>query len=141
MPRSAEQIGVSLPVLKAAVNAVLKERAERVAAERLQQDREHKRKDKQRTVEEREQQRSKRLAEKQAEQEKRHAEKEAERAKRKAEKEAERKAKEKANGFTTLARLPVARHAKQLERLAEQLGEDVAVLRKRVRGFPWYRRR
>ena len=41
LPKRAEEIGVSEKVLKSAVTAVLHERARRIAAKRLEQDREH----------------------------------------------------------------------------------------------------
>lgn len=50
--------------------------------------------------------------------------KEAEREGRRAEREAERKSKEKAKGFGNILRLPVARHDKELRKLAERLGGD-----------------
>ena len=67
------------------------------------------------------------------------ADKEAEKgrvkAEREAEKEAERKTKKKAKAFGTIARLPVARHAGELDRLAERIGEDAAVLREEFDDF------
>jgi hypothetical protein len=62
--------------------------------------------------------------------------KETERAKLEAEKEAERKTKKRMKGFAAITRLPVARHDKELERLAERLGgEDVAALREAFEEF------
>jgi hypothetical protein len=43
--------------------------------------------------------------------------------------EAARKAKEKQKTFANITRLPVARHEKELARLAKRLGEDLAALR------------
>ena len=49
--------------------------------------------------------------------------------------EAARKAKEKQKTFANIARLPVARHEKELARLAKRLGEDVAALREEFAEF------
>ena len=50
-------------------------------------------------------------------------------------KEAARKAKEKQKTFANIPRLPVARHEKELARLAKRLGEDVAALREEFAEF------
>jgi hypothetical protein len=136
LPKRAEEIGVPIMTLKKAVNAVLREWAERTAAERLKQDRARVQQEKQRIAEQRqldrvrkEEARERQQAKKQHEREEKRLAKEGEREQRKAEKEAERKAKDKAKTFGNLARLPVARHEKELKRLAARLGEDVAALR------------
>ncbi|WFU37599.1 DUF3631 domain-containing protein [Bradyrhizobium sp. CB82] len=119
-PLRAEALGTTSAILKTAVKAIIDERAKREAAEE--------RKKKQLAKE-------KAQAAKEAERVKRQAEKQAEQEKRRAEKESAHKSKEKIMGFATLARLPVARQAKELGRLAERLGEDVAVLRKECEDF------
>jgi hypothetical protein len=147
LPIRAKLIGVTDKVIKSAVHAELHERAMRTAAENLAKDRERRqleerrlaeqkeldrnRKEKTRQRRETKQQtdREKREAKKEADQEKRRAEKEAERQARKAEKAAAKKEKEKAKTFGTIMRLPVDRHQKELERLAERLKEDVETLR------------
>ena len=128
--------------LKKAVNAVLREWAERTAAERLTQDRARVQQEKQRIADQRqldrvrkEEARERPQAKKQQEREEKQLAKEAEREQRKAEKEAERKAKEKTKTFGNLARLPAARHDKELKRLAERLGEDLVALRKEFAEF------
>jgi chemotaxis protein histidine kinase CheA len=102
-----------------------KERAEAAAQERREHDRECK--EKARTKRESDKA-EKDAAKRQAAAEKA-AEQKAEREKRKAEKEIERKAKDKTKTFGAIMRLPTARHDKELQRLAERLGEDTAALR------------
>jgi hypothetical protein len=147
LPKRAEQIGVIEKVLKSALHAELKERAMRFAAENLAKETVRKEQEQQRLAEQREddrrrkeekrerdaekkaQEKHERDARKADEREKRLAKQKAEREKRKAEKEAEKKQKEKAKGFGIIMRLPTARHEKELQRLAERLGEDTAALR------------
>jgi chemotaxis protein histidine kinase CheA len=147
LPKHAEQLSISEKVVKSAVHAALRERAMRFAAENLAKETERRRLEQQRVAKQREDDRrrkeekrerdaEKKAAEKRerdankaAEREKRLAKQKAEREKRKAEKEAEKKQKEKSKGFGIIMRLPTARHEKELERLAERLGEDAAALR------------
>jgi putative DNA primase/helicase len=131
MERCADTLAIPLKTLKAAVNAVLKERSKRVAAERLQQDREHKRQHEQRTTEDRKEEQHAKEKERKQQQ----AEKKKEHERLQAELEAKRKEKEKQKAFGILAPQPVAQHAKELQRLAERLGEDVAALRKQFEAF------
>src|SRR5262249_19440419 len=153
LSKRAEEIGVPERVLKSAVSAVLHERAKRVAAERLEQDREHRRQQEQRVAEQREadrirkeearerrrakqaEEREQRRLAKEAERERRRAEKQAQHAKREAERAAVRKSKERAKGLTNISRLPVARHEQELKRLAARLGEDAAVLRQEFEAY------
>ncbi len=128
-PHRFEPLGKALGIsperviksIKAALAAILKERE---AARKVEQKREHELAEQQRRSEDEERRRIKLQQEQQ-----RVVEQRAEQDRLKAAKEAERRVKLKAKGFTTIARLPVARHEKQLERLAGQLGEDLAVLR------------
>jgi hypothetical protein len=153
LTKRAEEIGLPERVLKSAVSAVLRERAMRVAAEQLQQDREHRRQQEQRAAEQHEmdrrrkeeerkrqqakqaEEREQRRLAKEAEWERRRTEKRAERAKREAERAALRKSKEKAKGLGNISRLPVARHEQELKGLAARLGEDAAVLRQEFEEF------
>jgi putative DNA primase/helicase len=77
---------------------------------------------------EREQKREQRRIEKEAERQQ-------ERERRRIEKEAERKNKEKLKTFGNLLKLPVARHEKELQRLAARLDEDVTMLRQEFDEF------
>jgi putative DNA primase/helicase len=124
LPRSAEAIGVEPATLKAAMNAILKERAKSVAADRRREDR----KEQQRAAEERKADQLTKQEALEQERERERLEKEQAREKQRAEKAAANKEKEKQKAFATFARLPVARHSKELERLAEKLGEDAAAL-------------
>jgi hypothetical protein len=153
LPKRAEEIGVSEKVLKSAVTAVLRERSMRVAAERLEQDREHRRQQEQRIAEQREmdrrrkeearerhrakqaEEREQQWLAKEADRERRHAEKQAEHARREAERAALRKSKERTKGLANISRLPVARHEQELKRLAARLGDDAAVLRQEFEEF------
>jgi len=153
LPNRAEEIGVSEKVLKSAVIAMLRERAERAAAERLEQDREYRRQQEQRVAEQREmdhrrkeearerdrakqaEERERRRLAKEAAREKRRVEKQAEHAKQEAERVAFRKSKERAKGLANISQLPVARHEHELKRLAARLGEDAAVLRQEFEEF------
>src|SRR5262249_39101017 len=60
------------------------------------------------------------------------AERQAEEERRRIEKEIERKERERAKAFDTILKLPVAQHNQELQRLAEQLGEAVEVLREEL---------
>jgi putative DNA primase/helicase len=111
MAKSAETLGVKIEVLKAAVSATIKKRDD----EERKQERKLQRREKDRA----------RHEEKQRTDDK----KEQEREQKQAEQEAKRQEREKRKAFGNLARLPVARHEKELERLAEKLGEDVAAVR------------
>jgi hypothetical protein len=153
LAKRAEEVGVSEKVLKSAVSAVLRDRAKRVAAEQLEQDRQHRRRQEQRVAEQREtdrirkeearerhrteqaEEREQRRLSKEAELERRRAEKRAEHAKREAERAVLRKSKEKAKGLSNISRLPIARHEQELKRLAVRLGEDAAVLRQEFEEF------
>ena len=137
IPKCAEALGVPVMTLKATVHAVLRERSNRTAAERLEQDRARKRQEERRVAEQRDQDRirkeearERQRAKKEEEREEKRLAKEREQEKRKADKEAERKAKDKAKTFGNLAKLPVAHRDKELKRLAERLGEDIMALRK-----------
>jgi hypothetical protein len=131
LPRRAEEIGVSDKALKSAVTAVLHEWARRTAAERLEQDRERKRQQDQRAAEQRE---FDRIRKEEAHEQRRLAKERAKEAER-ATREAERKNNEKAKAFGNISRLPVARHDKELARLAARLCEDIAALRKQFEEF------
>jgi colicin import membrane protein len=144
LPKRAEAIGVSEKVLNSAVRSTLQERAKRVAAERLEQDRERKRQQEQRAAEQREidrrrkeEARERHHAKQAKAQEQRRLAKEAERERRRAEQQAERallrKSKEKAKRLAGISRLPVAQHESELKRLAARLDEDVAALRQELR--------
>jgi putative DNA primase/helicase len=147
--RKAKELGVAEKDLKATVSAVLRERAMQTAARRLEEDRAAELQAKAAAKEQDELDRIAKVAKqakkeadtaaKQAKKETAAAEKaakrEAEREQQKAEKEAERKAKEKAKTFGSIMRLPVARHEKELLRLADRLGEDAATLRDEFKEF------
>ena len=142
LPRRAEEIGVAEKVLRSAVRAVLNERARRVAAGRLEQDRERKRQEEQRDAEQRElerirkaEEKARQTEEKEGRQLAKEAERQAERERRKAEKAALQKAKAKVKAIGNIARLPVARHEPELNKLAARLGEDVATLRREFEEF------
>jgi hypothetical protein len=117
----AKAIGIEpddiIKTLKVVVPVILKERGKAEKAEAR-----------------REQQQEKAQADAQAQQEEecRQAEKA---AKLKAEKEAKAKADDKEKTSSTIARLPVASHVKELERLAERIGEDIAALREEFKDF------
>jgi hypothetical protein len=133
LPRSAERLGVDPKVLAALVEAQIKNR-EQSAAKKLQKDRlEEQRAERLRKLE-RDQQRERHIgdaAKTKAEKEReKREEKEAERQK----KEAERKTKQKAMAFGNILKLPVARHERELAKLAERLGEDMAALREEFEG-------
>jgi hypothetical protein len=126
-----EHFGVSPAEMKALILARLKDIEKAKAEERRIETRDkkkHKADVKEKEIVETEKQKAEAAAKKAAKQE-------AERAKREAEKEAERKAKEKAKTFGNIMRLPVARHEKELQRLAERLDEDVVALREEFQEF------
>jgi len=143
MPKRAEVVAVSVATLKSAVTAVLRERAMRTAAEQLEKECERNRQEQERLAKERKERedaRKRQWAQKQEKREQQHAKndeerdqkrlaKMAEREERRAEREAERKSNEKAKGLRNIMRLPVARHDKELRRLAERLGGDEPALR------------
>jgi hypothetical protein len=131
LPKRAEQIKVSPSTLKAAVTAIIKQRTESEAAERLQQTHKSTQHEKQRSFEDKRE----RQDAKDKEREQQRLKKEKEQEKKQAEQERTRKEKEKRKCFANLARLPVARHQKEFERLAEQLSEDIAALRKEFETF------
>jgi len=124
---------------------VLQERAKRVVAVRLEQDRERKRQEEQRLAERREldrrrkqearerkeakqaKEREQQRRAKEAERDRQRRAKEAERARKEAERVALQKSKEKAKGLGVISRLPVARHEPELQKLAARLGDDVDV--------------
>jgi hypothetical protein len=142
MPKRADEIGVPVATLKSAVTAVLRERAQRTAAEQLEKERERKRQDQQRAAEEREEQklakeeaRERRRAKEKEEREQKRLAKEAERKQQRAENEIEQKSKRRAKGLGNILRLPVARHEGELVKLAKQLGDDVAALRQELAGL------
>ena len=153
MPKRAEEIGVPERNLKKFVHVILVERSKRVAAERLEQDRERKRQLEERAAEQRElgrkskeerkakeaEDKHKRDVEKAAEREQQKAAKEAEKAAEREQKAAEKatlqKAKDKAKALGIVAQLPTAQHELELGKLAERLGEDIAVLRDEFKEF------
>jgi putative DNA primase/helicase len=135
LPKRAEEIGVPVKVLKTAVVAILRDRADRVAAEHYEQQRERDQREQERLAAERERKRFVREAEKEEERERKRLAKEAEREQQRAKSEAERKSKEKSKGFATIILFPVARHEKELRRLAERLGEDLQTLRDEFKHF------
>jgi hypothetical protein len=120
VPQRAEALGVPIATLKAAVNSIVKERNQHATAER---------KPLKRRIDEERQRRE------QEEKRKQQAEKQAERAKLKAEMEVERKAKKRAQGFSTILKLPVAQHDGELAKLAKRLGEDAGALRQELQEF------
>jgi Protein of unknown function (DUF3631) len=113
LPQRAEAMGISVTILRDAVRALAREQSELRAAERLQQESQDQKRERDRHL----------------------AEKAVQRAERLAEKAALQKSKEKAKGFATIARLPVARHAEELDRLAQHIGEEAAGLHKEFEGF------
>src|SRR6266478_6468083 len=105
IPKSAEAFGIPPAGLKAMVHAILKERAEQVAARHLEEDREWKQREQQRLAEDKKQEqtakaqtREREQAEKIAERRRLKAEHQAEMEKQRAGKEAEHKEKEKLQG-------------------------------------------
>jgi putative DNA primase/helicase len=131
LPQRAEEIGVSVAVLKNAVDAVLRERMELKAAERRAEA--QNRKDL--SAKQREEKHAQERAVREEEKRERYAEQEAERAKKRAKQEAERKAKLKVKAFGNLAKVPTARHEDGLAKLASQLGEELAALRAEFKDF------
>jgi hypothetical protein len=131
LPQRAEEIGVSVAILKNAVDAVLSERTElKAAAHRAEA---QNRKD--RSAKQRQEKHAQERAAREEDKRERQAEQQAEREKRRAEQEAERKAKVKAKTFGNLAKVPTARHEDGLAKLASQLGEDPAALRAEFKEF------
>jgi hypothetical protein len=124
----AERLGVPAATLKDAVLGIIKATEKKKREAKTEKHRIEQRAERQRAD-------SERRAERRTDSEKRRAEKEADREKRKAEKEAEKKQKEKAKRFGAIMRFPVARHEKELQRLAERLGEDLAALREEFAEF------
>ena len=149
LEKKAVEVSLEGSKLKQAVQAELHDRAIATAKQRLRGDhaaklraeaeaeerRKHDREHKEMTRARQEADKREAAAKKAAEREKRKAETEAEREQRKADREAERKVKEKSKGFANMLRLPVARHEKELRRLAERLGEDLAALRQEFTEF------
>ena len=115
----AELFGLTATELGELVEAELKDRTKE--ARKLEQEdrRREQRAAKMQDKEERDQERKQKEIEKQTE-----------RKQKEIEKEAERKEKEKKQTFANIAKLPVARHEKELQKLAERLDEDTAALRK-----------
>jgi putative DNA primase/helicase len=125
---SAERLGITRETLEAVVIEVFKDREkkqreDKAEARRIEERAEKTKKEgrQEERQQEREQQRAEKEAARQAEQEQ-----------RRLEKEQARKEKERAKAFDTVLKLPVARHEEELRRLAELLGEDVAVLREEL---------
>jgi chemotaxis protein histidine kinase CheA len=156
LPKKAEALGKDEKELRSTVNRVLRDRALQTAARRLEEDRAAKQqaeaaaqkqreddllhKKKKRDRQEADKSKAaeaaaEKAAEVKAERERRKAELKAEREERRAEKEAEKRAKEKAKGFATLSKLPVDRHAAELEKLAKRLDEEPAALREEFEEF------
>ena len=142
LPKRAVEIGVEEKILKSAITAVLRQRAERVTAEWVEQERERRRQEQQRTTEERKQRDLAKEAAREGEQAKKHGEREqnrianqAEREKRRAQKEAEQKSREKRKQLADISRMPVACHHKEIERLSGRLGEDVDEIHKEFADF------
>jgi hypothetical protein len=139
LDKSAERLDMPPADLEDLVKAQLKEKEKQAKERRADERRLEARVGRQRADSERRTERrtdsEKSRAEKEADRERREAEKEADRERRKAEKKAEKKQKEKAKRFGNIMRLPVARHEKELQRLAEQLGGDVAALREEFNEF------
>jgi putative DNA primase/helicase len=135
IPKRAEAIGVPATTLRSAVAVVLRERAQRTAAERLERDEKRKQREGQRVDGERQEERARQKKEKEAEREQKRLEKEEEREQKRQEKETERKEKDKQKTFAGLSRLPIARHAHGLQKLADRLDEDVATLLEEFRAF------
>jgi hypothetical protein len=131
----SEAIGMEvtdiIKALRAIIVAILKERTEAEKAE-TRKGRQQEKAQKAQTSADEKAMRQRRTADERAARE---AEKARAKAEREAEKEAERKAKEKAKALATIARLPVARHANELARLAERIGDDVDALREEFEDF------
>ena len=153
LPRRAQELGIDEQVLKKMVRAVLMDRSKATAAEVLEEDRKRKQQEAAHAAEVREDQRlakeaererkqqevvrkaeEKRLA-KEEEKSKRQAEKVAEQERKAAEKAAKQKAKDKAKGFSIIAKFPAEQQEPGLAKLADRLSEDVEVLRSEFEEF------
>ena len=153
LPKRAQELGIDEQVLKKMVRAVLIDRSNATAAEVLEEDRKRKQQEAAHAAEVLEDQRlakqvererkqqevvrkaeEKRLA-KEEEKNKRQAEKAAEQERKAAEKVAAQKINDKAKGFSTIAKLPVARQEPELTELADRLSEDIEVLRSEFEAF------
>jgi putative DNA primase/helicase len=135
LPKRAGAFGVPVKELQNFVRAVLNERARRTAADHLAKDKAERARVAAQEQERRDLDRIRAEERKIAEREKHRQAKEAEREQRKVGKELERKVRLKAKTFGNLARLPVARHADGLAKLAERLGEDAAGLHQEFKDF------
>ncbi len=129
-----EHFGISAAEMKMLINARLKD-IEKAKAEARRIEARTEKKQRSDAKAKKTDEAEKQSAELKKERDARKAEQKAEREARKAEKEAERKAKTKAKGFGNIMRLPAARHEKELRRLAERLGEDIAALRDEFKEF------
>jgi hypothetical protein len=134
MPKRAESLGVELAVLKAAVK-VITDAQEKSEAEEQRKDQQR---EKQRIAAERAGQQRQGQEEKAAQK----AEREREKAKKEAAKEAERQAKEdervekeKRKAYGEVARLPVARHDQELQKLATKFASDLGEIREEFSDF------
>jgi putative DNA primase/helicase len=132
---SAERLEIARDKLEAVVLEILKDREKKTREAKSETRRSEQRAERSR----REERQQDRQQEREQEREQRRIEKEAERQqereRRRIEKEVERKSKEKAKAFGNLQKLPVARHEKELQRLAARLGEDIAMLRQEFDEF------
>jgi putative DNA primase/helicase len=132
---SAERLEIARDKLEAVVLEILKDREKKTREAKSETRRSEQRAERSR----REERQQDRQQEREQEREQRRIEKEAERQqereRRRIEKEVERKSKEKAKAFGNLQKLPVARHEKELQRLAARLGEDVTMLRQEFDEF------
>jgi hypothetical protein len=130
MPKRAEILGVQVSVLKAAVKEITDAQEKAEAEEQAKNElHEKQRTDAERAVQDEE--KRKRDEKKEADRERKKAEKEAERERKKEEQE-ERK---RRAAFGAVAKLPIAKHDKELQKLATKFDADLDELRAEFRDY------